>query len=264
MNTSNNYTIESVRKALSILKLFDSNDNNKSSEYTLMDIVDRLGYNKSTVLRLLYTLHNERFLRFDKETKKYSLDIEMIRLGTSAKNSLDILKVAQPYTRELSAKTGLVVYFAMVYDEQVVIVDKVFPSNISTIPYMSAQIGLALPVYASGIGLLFLGEKSEMEIRSILSVTELEPLTKNTVTNVDEIVSKAKQAHEDGVVYNRGELESFIASICYPIRNNTGEMVAGISIGGVMEQVEGEDKQMYEESIAHAATSISKALGYKS
>lgn len=263
MKMGNDYTIESVQRALRLLKVFDCSNRNADCAFTMTEIVDKLGYNKSTVLRLLFTLQKEKLIRFDNETKKYSLDVEMIRLGTSAKNSLDSLKVAKPFLAELSASTRLVVYFALIYEEQIVIVDKIFPSDVTTIPYMTAQVGLPLPIYASGIGRLFLGEKTEEESRRILEKVNIVPFTSSTITDVDQIIRLAKEAHMNGVAYCKNEHEEYVSSICYPIRDNTGAMIAGISIGGVTEQVEG-NKAMYRELISAAAYNISKALGYKS
>ena len=263
MNTRNDYTIESVQRALKVLKVFDCDNQDADCAFTMMEIVSKLGYNKSTVLRLLYTLQAEKFIRFDSQTKKYSLDVEMIRLGTSAKNSLNILKIAKPYLKELSANTRLVVYFALIYEDQIVIVDKIFPSSVTTIPYMTAQIGLPLPIYSSGIGRLYLGEKTEQEMRCILSKVNIVPFTQYTVTDVDKIIELAKEAHENGVAYCKHEHEDYVSSICYPIRDNSGMMVAGVSVGGVMEQVEGENKPIYEKHLADAASRISKAMGFR-
>lgn len=260
----NDYTIESVAKALVILKLFDKIDPNEGCEFSLTEITDIVRYSKSTVLRLLYTLQKEKFLNYDSITRKYSLDIQLIRLGTVAKNSLNILKVAKPYIKELCFNTGLVVYFGLTYEEQVIVIDKIYPNKENmSFPSMSAQIGLPMPIYATGIGRLFLGEKTEEEMRNILSRTEIVPITQHTVTDVEKIIELAKKAHDDGFAYNVSENEEYISSICYPIRDYTGKMVAGISVAGIADQVEGELKQTFKRHISNAAKKISMELGYK-
>ncbi len=70
MNTSKDYTISAVQKALKILKLFDENH----FEMSLSEISAMTGVGKSSTLRLLYTLASEGFIEFDEKNKTYSLD----------------------------------------------------------------------------------------------------------------------------------------------------------------------------------------------
>ena len=97
MNTTRDYTIGSVKKALEILKLFDE----QHQELSLSELSELAGIGKSSMLRLLYTLNNESFISFDEETKKYSLGIEVYHLGQLKYNSLDVRKIAKKRLQKL-------------------------------------------------------------------------------------------------------------------------------------------------------------------
>ena len=67
MNTTRDYTISSVKRALDILKLFDESHR----ELTLSDLSQLSGIGKSSMLRFTYTLLQEDFLSYNPETRKY-------------------------------------------------------------------------------------------------------------------------------------------------------------------------------------------------
>lgn len=262
MNTSNDYTIESVKKTLKVLKLFDTTDKKDNNSYTLMDIVNKTGYNKSSVLRILYTLHNEHFIRFDEETKKYSLDVIMLRLGASAQNNIDIRNTTIILLKALCDEVNLVGFFVLVMGEQLIVIDKILPRIHTALPPMSAQIGTALPYHSSGLGKLYLSEKSENEIRRLLGDSPLPKFTDNTITNIETIISVSKECAKSEVAYSNCENEDYIGSISCPIKNNEGKMVAGVSLGGVVDIIYGDEKAYYEERLKQIAIKVSKTLGY--
>ena len=68
MNTTRDYTISSVKRALDILKLFDESHR----ELTLSDLSQLSGIGKSSMLRFTYTLLQEDFLSYNPETRKYT------------------------------------------------------------------------------------------------------------------------------------------------------------------------------------------------
>ena len=104
MEKSRDYTINAVKKAINLLKLFD--DENR--ELTLSELSSMSGIGKSTMLRMLYTLNVEEFIDYDEETKKYSLGIELYRLGELKFNSLDVRKISKRYLQKLCDANNLI------------------------------------------------------------------------------------------------------------------------------------------------------------
>ena len=257
MNTTRDYTINSVKKALDILKLY----NNEKHELTLSDISALLRVGKSSTLRLLYTLQNEGFIEFDEIKKTYSLGIEMSRLGLMKFNSLDVRKIARPYLQKLSDEMDLICYVGVRQGDQLAMIDQILPSRIPAWAQLTVQSGGISELYSTGIGRLFLSQDKEEEVQEYLDRIQLVKFTDTTITDKKQLMKLVRQAGEQQYSNNAGENETHIYSVCAPIYDQTAKMVAGISICGLQDVMCGNRYELYLKRIRGTASSISRDLG---
>ncbi len=255
----NNYGIVSVERALSILKLFSDQNNSLS----LMEICGLTGLNKSTALRMVYTLREEGFLEIEELTKKYKLGSSAVKIGLSALESLSLPKVADPVLRDLVDKTGLIAHLGILEGVNVVVISKIFPLN-KSLSYMrlASRIGGIMPTYCTGIGQLFLSQESDEFIKEFLEKCEIIKYTSTTETDVNLIIERIHKAKKDGYLINNGEHDEGIISICYPVYDYTRRIIAGISLGGVRDVFYRLDFEPLRKATEHAAKLISEGLGY--
>ncbi|MEG2677737.1 MAG: helix-turn-helix domain-containing protein, partial [Oscillospiraceae bacterium] len=136
-DSTNDYTISSVQRALKILKLFvPSNDG-----LTLMDISNQSGVHKSTALRMVSTLKDAGFLKQSPESKKYRLGVAAMQVGLSSLDSLSLPKVSEPILRELADKTGFAVHLGIFESGNVIVLAKVFPVDKACSIRLASKIG---------------------------------------------------------------------------------------------------------------------------
>jgi len=256
----NDYTINSVQRALNILKLFIP----KNESLSLMEISTMTGLNKSTVLRMVTTLKDEGFLKVNQETKRYKLGTAALQLGLSALDSLSLDKISRPILNNLADKTGCVVHLGIFENEKVIVISKIYPIDKSFSVHLMSKIGGFLPVYCTGIGLLFLSQESDDKVREILNNTELIKYTSRTVTDINKIILRLKKIRQQRYAINDGEHEEGIVSFCYPIFDHTKKIVAALSVGGIREVVykTNEEAKFLTTMAQSAALEISKELGY--
>ena len=257
MNTSKDYTIGAVRKALQILKLFEKHD-----ELTLMGISELTGMGKSSVLRLLYTLHREGFIAFNEDGKRYSLGLAVFQLGIRKLENLDFRSIALPRLKRMADETGLICYLGVEKENVLVMIEKVLPRAASLWAQLMAQPGGAIPLYSTGIGRLFLARRSDAEVRKYLDTVPLERFTADTITDRRALFELVRRARKEGVAFNQGENEPYISAICAPICDHKGTMVAGMSICGMKEMICGGDSDRLKALLLDAAHEISGELGF--
>ena len=102
-----NATYQSAERVLTLLKSFDDS----RTELGVADIARALSVHKSTASRLAAALERTGFLtRVD---KRYRLGVEIIRLGTLALRSFDLVATMQPAMEKLSQRTGETVNLAV-------------------------------------------------------------------------------------------------------------------------------------------------------
>ena len=228
MEKSRDYTINAVKKAINLLKLFD--DENR--ELTLSELSSMSGIGKSTMLRMLYTLNVEEFIDYDEDVQK------------------------------LCDANSLICYLGVRHGDQLVMLDRYFPYNAPAwtqflVPDNNREL------YSTGIGRLFLATESDEEVSKYLDRVEIRNFTDSTVTDKLTLLELVRQARTDGYSGNMGENESLICSLCAPVYNLEKEMVAGISICGPKDMIWGENFDSYLKKIQATAAAISRELGYR-
>ena len=102
-----NATFQSAERVLALLKSFDDT----RVEQGVTEIARALGVHKSTASRLAAALERTGFLA--RTGKRYRLGVEVIRLGTVALRSFDLVATMQPAMEKLSQRTGETVNLAV-------------------------------------------------------------------------------------------------------------------------------------------------------
>ncbi len=258
MKATQDYTITSVKRALQILKLFDD----QRPELTLSEVSELSGVGKSSVLRFLYTLLNEDFVAYDETTKKYSLGIEMYRLGLAKFNSLDIRKAARKHLQKLSDGENMICYLGIRQGDVLAMIDQVLPARVPAWTQLMVQGGGTRELYSTGIGRLFLAQDSDEEVERYLEQATLKKFTDTTITDKRALMELVHQARADGYSGNIGENEHHIYSLCVPVYGRDGRMVAGVSLCGLQDVICSSQYDSYLDKIRAAAEKISHDLGY--
>ncbi|WP_444659000.1 IclR family transcriptional regulator [Caproiciproducens sp. R2] len=251
------YAITSVQNALKVLKLFDA----QNVQLSLIEISKLSGISKSTTLRIVFTLVQEGFLKQDETSKKYELGIEIVRMGLSAFDSLDLNRIASARLKKLADETGLIVQMAILNKNELILTLKILP-KVGFSRALSSHIGGSMPIWCTGIGRLFLANMKEEKAREILNSCELKQYTPNTILDRDEIMRLVKTAAKEKSIITSSEHENGIISICYPIYDHTNKMIAGFSASGIREVILDTDINRIKDAAKKASEDISNELGY--
>jgi len=255
-NKKNN-SIKSLNKTLKILKLFTK----EKSEWSVQEIINNLGYHRSSVQRILTTLIKEDFIRKDEGNKNlYRLGIEIFILGKVAANELNIKKIAVQYLENLVVKTNETAHLGIVNQNQCLYIEK------RESPYsirMFSEIGKRLPLHCSAIGKALLSGMEIDEIEKIISQQGLKKFTNNTIYDKALLLKEIRSIKAKGFSIDNEEIEYGLRCIGAPILDSQGNTVAALSIAGPTQRI---NKKVYNEFIKHvkeAAEGISLKLGYR-
>lgn len=245
-------TIQSVSRAIEILRCFDNNE-----ELGVTEISKILGLHKSTAFGLISTLESYQLLEKNGDTGKYRLGIELFRLGTKVNSSLR--SVAIPYLETLLNK----------YEETVnlVVRDYNFVTYLEKIesPHsmrICTRVGQRLPLYSTAVGKVILASLSDEEIEEVIEASEIKKYTQNTICNKRELFEYIHRVRKNGYAEDFEELEEGLTCVAAPIINHTGKAIAAISVSGPTSRMNDEFRQRIIETLIEATKEISKKLGY--
>jgi len=259
MENQSRYTIQSVNRALRILKLFDE----RNRELSIVEISAMMDLNKSTVIRFLATLEDEGYLERDPVSKKYKLGIVLFRLGNLVEQSLDINRVAEPVMQDLSNETGLISHFGTAQKEKAILLQKKWPKNYVSDMEMIARVGGYIPIYCTGIGKIMLAYQKEEAAEKYARRIKYRTFTENTIDSPERLMETLGKVRAQGFAENNEEHELYMYSLTYPVRDHRNQVVAGLSLSGIKEKIMNMDQETLHQSLRKAALKISRKLGYQ-
>ena len=102
------------KKALKVLKLFDS----AHKSMTLTEISERADMRKGTMVRVLTTLEEEGFVRYDEISKRYSLGMSIYVLSSNAFQFISVVEAARPYLEKVTTELNLIAHLSVLEGEK--------------------------------------------------------------------------------------------------------------------------------------------------
>ena len=257
-NQDPNYQVRAVSRALQILRLFTT----ERPELSLSEISELSNLNKSTILRLLSVLREERFIVQNPANEKYSLGIRVFEIGSVYYLChLRINQVARVYMETLCEKVKLTTNLAILDHGDVLYIGIEEPQKLIR---LNISIGSRFGVHYTALGKVLLSNMSEEMIDMIIAEKGgLEKRTDKTITCPEEFKEHLKTIKEQGYALDDEEGILGITCIAAPIYDYSGSNVAALSISGMSVEITDERKPELVEVLKETANSISGSLGYK-
>lgn len=251
------YVINSILRAAQVLEAFDFEKNS----YRFSELERKLGFNKSSMKRVLASLEQAGFLQRDPNSKEYSLTHRLFKIGSVYRYSLDLYKVAVPFLWDLCKEMKETVHLGTLNDYQVFYVTKIeAPQSIS----LTSRIGATVPSYATAIGKALLAFQSDEWIEQFLKTVRLERHTPNTICDPDELRFHLKRIREQGFAIGHGERQEDTISAGAPIFGADGKVIAGVGVAGPAFRISRE--RIIEEiapAVKETTRQISIRMGYQ-
>ena len=213
-----NATYQSAERVLTLLKSFDDS----RVELGVADIARALSVHKLTASRLAAALERTGFLT--RVGRRYRLGVEIIRLGTLALRSFDLVATMHPAMEKLSQRTGETVNLAVPDGRDVLNVAEVASTYI--LSSSGGWIGRRTRPHAVANGKVLLAYGALGPPRV------LERYTPQTITSLDALATELAAVHRNGYATAVAELEEGLIAVAAPVFDPTGACVAALSITG--------------------------------
>jgi len=216
------------------------------------DISKALGYHKSTVFNVVYTLADLGILEHVKD-HKFRFGLKLYALGKTAGGVSGWVETVRPYLEEISVKTKLSVFLGIRSEQRAVIVDKVdTPFDIK----IASETGMRIPLLAGAGGKVLLSQLPDREIDKILSEQKLRKFTPASCTNKRQYKEMLKKARDEGFALDDEEYIEGIRALAVPLRLNRGHVVAALWIVGLRNQIKDKMIPLYRSLLQEAAERI--------
>ena len=215
--------VQSFARGLEVIRTFSA----EAPQQTLTDVATRSGLTRAGARRILLTLESLGYVTTD--GKLFRLTPRILDLGFAYLSSMPIWNLAEPVMESLVAQVKESCSAAVLDGTDIVYVMRVPTHKIMSI---SLGVGSRLPAYCTSMGRVLLASLPEAALLQCLEASDRIARTKNTVTDVQELIARIAQVRKQGWSLVNQELEEGLVSMAAPVTNRAGHTIAALNISG--------------------------------
>ena len=246
----------SVQKALRLLSAFST----ENPELSLMELSHQTGQSVSTTHRLLATLETEGFLERCPGRAHYRLAMKMFELGSVVLHGMELNIVGTPVLARLSTQTEETTYLSVLSANSVLCVSRI--EGIRHLRSQFLEVGRHLPLHAGAASKVLLAYQPPAQAICLLSQQGLQPFTNRTMTDPETVLAALSHVREQGYALSDEEITRGITAIAAPVRDQSGTVVAAVSLSGAAERFRPPYRSELISQVIDAAYQISIKLGF--
>ncbi|MEK9720634.1 MAG: IclR family transcriptional regulator [Quisquiliibacterium sp.] len=223
---------------------------------TLKELSANTGLHPSTAHRILNDMVIARFVDRS-EPGSYQLGMRLLELGNLVKARLNVRDAALGPMRDLHRGTGHPENLSIRQGDEIVYIARAV-SERSGMQVVRAVGGRA-PLHLTSVGKLFLAADESRNVRNYATRTGLAGHTRNSITELNRLERELALVRARGYARDNEELELGVRCIAAGIRDDSGKLVAGLSISAPAELLQDD----WIDRLCQTAGGISESLGYE-
>ena len=214
------------------------------------------GLHPSTAQRILAAMTSTALVE-RQDAGTYSLGIRLLELGNIVKSRINIRQLALPYMQQLHEIIGEAVNLGIRHEDEIIYVERT--SSGRSLVRVVYLVGGRAPLHLTSVGKLFLAADGVADVRAYARRTGLPGKTPHSLTRIDALEKELDKIRRHEVAYDNEEAEVGLRCVAAPIRNDEGQLVAGLSISAPTDR----HNPDWVTPIKATANQISQALGYR-
>ncbi|MFN0304407.1 MAG: IclR family transcriptional regulator [Burkholderiales bacterium] len=253
--TDNPYNVPGLERGMQILMLFDRT----RPAIGAPEFAQALGIPRTTVFRLLQTLQHLKLI-VATESGAYRLGPAVLRLGFEYIASIDLTELARPIVERLRDATGLPAQLVIRDDREVVVVLRFAGTSAFE---SSVNVGTRMPAHATILGRMLLADLNAAELRRLYPERELKRYSAHTPKNVAALSKLLEADRARGFAVSESFYERGISAVAAPVRDDTGRIVAAISVTTQRESIPASERTVLIKQVVTAAGELSGQLSYR-
>jgi DNA-binding IclR family transcriptional regulator len=224
------------------------------------ELSSQLDIKPSSMHRFLSVLTELGYVEKSEQTGKYFATLKVFQLGVSVRNKLSLISIARPYMGGLCETMQETVNIAIFSENSVVVIDRM--QSLET-HRTNIVVGRHLPAYCTALGKIYLADMFDSELDQYLENVELKPLTRKTITDHEALRKALIKIRNDGYAMDNCELDENVRCLAGPIRDESGKLVAAISISGPIARLKMVRLKTFTNTIIDITQEISRKMGYR-
>jgi len=246
--------VQSLVRAISLMRAIADLDDGA----TLTDLAQTVGLAPSTAHRLLTTLEQERFVRFDQERSLWLIGVDAFTVGNAFVRSRDLVSIARPYMRQLMEDSGETVNLAIEDQSEAIYLSQVECRQLMRV---FARPGGRVPMHCSGVGKALMASMSEGEVSRILQKRGMARATGRSIDSPASLREALNDIQSLGYAFDDEEHAIGLRCVAAAILDEYGGPLAAISLSGPKARIDNSRVAVLGGLVHRAADQITAELG---
>lgn len=247
-------TVQSLTRALGLLNALAASDGGLA----LSEVARTAGLAVSTAHRLLTTLQQEGFARFDEERGAWTVGVQAFVVGSAFLRSRELTAVARPVMRQLMERSGETVNLAVPDGGETIYVAQV---ECRKMMRAIARPGGRAMMHASGAGKALLAAMPADEVERVIAQHGLPRETPKTITAAGALADALEEVRRRGYAVDDEENAVGLRCVAAAIHDEHAQPIAALSLSGPTARIEDAMIVPLGEAVKAAAEEITRALG---
>lgn len=247
--------IEVAGKIFAILEYFvEKSGDAKSIPFT--EIAATVPFARTTVHRILYSLEKLGYIEKDGVRARYELGAKFFELTGPAIHFRRLQSVSKSVMQTLLLRFGETINLGVLDDGQVTYIEVLqSPSALR----IAAVPGERNPVHSTSLGKAMLAFMPEEEVEAVLDLHPMIKRTPRTITQKKHFLEHLATVRECSIALDMEENLTGVVCAAAPIHDQSGRVIAGISISGPASRMEPKLAKVQQE-LKEAAEAITRML----
>jgi IclR family transcriptional regulator, acetate operon repressor len=247
-------TVQSLARALGLLNALAAQD----AGLALSEVARRVGLAVSTAHRLLTTLQQEGFVRFDEERGVWIVGVQAFIVGSAFLRARELTALARPVMRRLMERSGETVNLAVEDRGEAIYVAQV---ECRKMMRAIARPGGRAMMHASGVGKALLAAMSAEEIEAMTALHGLPIETEKTIGSVESLRVELDRVRQRGYAVDDEENAVGLRCVAAAIYDEHAKPIAALSLSGPTARIDDAMIAPLGLAVREAADDITRAFG---
>ncbi len=245
--------IGAVDNVLRLLALFETNKVIRVNE-----VSRDMGLSRSTVHRMLSTLHFHRFVEQDDLSRAYRPGPALIDIGLSVVRNMDIRAMAHAVLVDLAEDTGETVHLGQLRGTDVIYLDSVESAQMVR---AGNRVGWSLPAHATAGGKALLAALPETELTALYPDEALAAPTPMAIETRSALFQQLAEVRSRGFAINNAEIESDIGAVGAAVRDGNGRVRGVLAVTAPISRVDSAWTERCGGAVLRSAQTLGKRFG---
>lgn len=246
--------VRSIDRALDLLEILAR----EGGGCRLVELAERAGLSPSTTHRLLATLEQRRYVRFDRLGSAWHVGAQSFSVGINFLPDRAFIAHALSFMRQLRDRVGETVNLGIRNGDEVMFLTRVETRDVLEV---IARPGGRSLMHCSGMGKAFLAMAPEGEVRDILRRCGMPARTPKSISRLSSLHAALGDVRRTGFAFDDEENGTGLRCLAAVIHDEVGRPWAAISVSGPTGRLADAEIPAIGAAVRQTAVDITRALG---